>query len=126
MGSISSIFAAEFISQTTTSSGSGTQQSGSSNPFDQILQKLGSDLNNNDLSSAQSDFSQLEQLMQNNSQSSQGTSGTGHHHHAKSGLDELLQDIDSMLNSMQSDLTGSGTGTSSTTSVSAASISITA
>lgn len=135
MGTITSVLAMEIFSQTTTTSGTGQSGSSGSNPFDQLLQQLGSDLNNNNLSAAQTDFSQLEQAIQGNSGTNSSTDSTssncstsGHHHHHGSGsIDQLLQQIDNMLNTIQSDLTGSSTTGTTTTSITTGSgISITA
>jgi hypothetical protein len=63
-----------------TSSTSGTTQSGSSsNPIQQALQQLGSDLQSGNLSAAQSDYGTLQQDVQS------AHAAHGHHHHMHGG-----------------------------------------
>lgn len=66
------------------SSASGTTQSSSqsSNPIQQALQQLGSDLQSGNLSAAQTDYGTVQQDMQS-AQSAHG--GHGHHHHMHGG-----------------------------------------
>jgi outer membrane protein assembly factor BamD (BamD/ComL family) len=77
--SLTQLLPAQFQTNSTNSTGS-TTQSGSqtSNPVSQALSQLGSDLQSGNLSAAQSDFSTLQQDLQNG-QSTQGTQGFHHH-----------------------------------------------
>ena len=67
-----------------TSSASGSTQSGSksSNPIQQALSQLGSDLQSGNLSAAQSDYGTVQQDMQS---AQNAHAGHGHHHHMHGG-----------------------------------------